>query len=88
MVIPRENIYGTVGGEKWPPILSHRVCIFKEKGGGKCGWFQKYIFNNIYNTILVSIKPTPISAKVTYERAFERDFIVMLRYRRYDTLSP
>jgi len=44
-------------------------------------------FNKIYNKIPVSIKPTPTTAKVTYFGAFDPEFVVMLRERRYADLS-
>jgi hypothetical protein len=43
-------------------------------------------FNKLYNKIPHDIKPSQETTKVTYAGAFEADFSMMLRERRYTTL--
>jgi hypothetical protein len=44
-------------------------------------------FNKLYNKIPAEVKPCQPTAKVTFARAFEPDFALLLRERRYMTLS-
>ena len=41
----------------------------------------------MYSKILAEVKPTPISAKLTYANAFDSDFCLLLRERRCATLA-
>ena len=44
-------------------------------------------FNNMYSKIPTEIKPTDTSARITYANSFEFDFYLLLRERRYASLS-
>jgi hypothetical protein len=44
-------------------------------------------FNRMYSKIPVEIKPTNISAQITYANSFESEFCFLLRERRFATLS-
>jgi hypothetical protein len=44
-------------------------------------------FNKLYNKIPAVVKPSEPSAKVTFARAFEPDFALLLRERRGATLN-
>ena len=41
----------------------------------------------MYNNIPTEIKPTDTSARITYANSFESDFCLLLRERRYASLS-
>ena len=44
-------------------------------------------FNKLYNKIPAEVKPSQPAAKVTFARAFELDFALLLRERRGATLN-
>ena len=44
-------------------------------------------FNNMYSKIPTEIKPTGTSAMITYANAFDSDFCLLLRERRFASLS-
>jgi hypothetical protein len=44
-------------------------------------------FNKMYNEIPAKIKPTKTSAKITYAIAFDPEFFLLLRERRYASLA-
>jgi len=44
-------------------------------------------FNRMYSKIPAEIKPTATSAKITYANAFDSEFFLLLRERRYVTLD-
>jgi hypothetical protein len=44
-------------------------------------------FNKLYNKIPAEVKPSQPIAKVTFAGAFELDFALLLRERRYSTLA-
>jgi hypothetical protein len=44
-------------------------------------------FNKMYSKIPDEIKPTETSAKITFSNAFDAEFSLLLRERRYATLS-
>ena len=41
----------------------------------------------MFNKILVEIKPTDTLAKITYANAFDSEFCLLLRERRFASLS-
>jgi hypothetical protein len=43
-------------------------------------------FNKVYNNIPRDIKPSQLAAKVTYDGAFDVDFVMVLREKRSPTL--
>ena len=44
-------------------------------------------FNNMYNKIPTEIKPTDTSTRVTYADAFDLEFCLLLRERKFSSLS-
>ena len=44
-------------------------------------------FNNMYSKIPTEIKPTDTSARITYANSFNANFFLLLRERRYVSLS-
>ena len=44
-------------------------------------------FNRMYSKILVEIKPSDTSTKITYANSFDSEFCLLLRERRLATLS-
>ena len=44
-------------------------------------------FNNMYKKIPIKIKPTDTSARITYANSFDSDLCLLLRERRYASLS-
>jgi len=44
-------------------------------------------FNKMYGKIPAEVKPTPTTAKLTYDNAFDPDFYLLLRERRCPTLG-
>lgn len=52
----------------------------KRKNGESVLDFTKR-FNKMYNKIPAKIKPTKISAKITFEKYFEEEFYLLLRER-------
>ena len=45
------------------------------------------IFNKMFNKIPAKIKPTDTSAKITYANSFDSKFCLLLRERRFASLS-
>jgi hypothetical protein len=58
----------------------------KKMGGEFVSDFSKR-FNKMYNKILVEIKPTEASAKISYASAFNPDLCLILRERRATSLA-
>jgi superfamily I DNA and RNA helicase len=58
----------------------------KRKQGESISDFTKR-FNKMYSKILDEIKPSETSAKITFVNAFDVEFSLLLRERRYVTLS-
>ena len=58
----------------------------KRENGESLPDFNKR-FNRMYSKILAEVKPTPISAKLTYANAFNSGFCLLLRERRCATLA-
>jgi hypothetical protein len=58
----------------------------KKKEGESVSNFS-IIFNNMYYKILVEIKPTEASSKISYANAFDPDFYLRLRERRATSLA-
>ena len=58
----------------------------KRENGESLPDFNKR-FNHMYSKILAEVKPIPISAKLTYANAFDSDFCLLLRERRFASLA-
>ena len=58
----------------------------KRENGESVSNFTKR-FNNMYSKIPTEIKPTGTSAMITYANAFDSNFYLLLRERRYASLS-
>jgi hypothetical protein len=58
----------------------------KKENGESVSDFTKR-FNKMYSKISVEIKPTDTSTKITYANSFDSKFCLLLRERRYATLS-
>ena len=58
----------------------------KRENGESVSIFTKR-FNNMYNKIPTEIKPTDTSSRITYANSFDSDFCLLLRERRFASLS-
>ena len=58
----------------------------KRENGESVSNFTKR-FNNMYSKIPAEIKPTDTLAKITYANAFDSNFYLLLRERRFVSLS-
>ena len=58
----------------------------KRENGESVSNFTKR-FNNMYSKIPTEINPTRTSAMITYANAFDSDFFLLLRERRFVSLS-
>ena len=58
----------------------------KRENGESVSNFTKR-FNNMYSKIPTKIKPTDTSARITYANSFDSDFFLLLKERRYASLS-
>ena len=58
----------------------------KRENGESVSNFTKR-FNNMFIKIPSEIKPTDTSSEITYANAFDSDFYLLLRERRYASLS-
>ena len=58
----------------------------KRENGESISNFTKR-FNNMYSKIPTEIKPTDTSTRITYSNAFDSDFCLLLKERRYASLS-
>ena len=58
----------------------------KRENGDSISNFTKR-FNNMFSKIPAEIKPTNTSARITYANAFDSNFYLLLRERRYASLS-
>ena len=58
----------------------------KRENGESVSNFTKR-FNNMYSKIPTEIKPTDTSARITYANSFDSEFCLIIKERRYVSLS-
>jgi hypothetical protein len=74
------------GDKKYFMYYMTKFGSLKRREGESISDFSKR-FNKMYNKIPAKIKPSKSSAKITYARAFDPNFYLLLRERRATTLA-